>query len=168
MIGPLGDIMYLRHTTITKNGRSRTPTGDVCPCLSASAERCVRRRSHSSGFSTPGGGSPPGTWPTPLIGVERQPGLFDRGGGDRDGHGRVPPAEAGNGGGGSETFILRRGADREAKERAMRQRFEQRIEKDPEAIAKGCARRGTTWEWSNVGWADGSGSAPRAAQAVRG
>ncbi len=41
----------------------------------------------------------------------------------------------------SETFILCRSADRAAKERAMRQRFEQRIEKGLEAIAKGCARR---------------------------
>ena len=42
---------------------------------------------------------------------------------------------------GSETFILCRSADRAAKERAMRQRFEQRIEKGLEAIVKGCARR---------------------------
>jgi transposase len=42
---------------------------------------------------------------------------------------------------GSETFILCRSADRAAKERAMRQRFEQRIEKGLGAIAKGCARR---------------------------
>ena len=42
---------------------------------------------------------------------------------------------------GSETFILCRSADRAAKERAMRQRFEQRIEKGLEAIAEGCARR---------------------------
>lgn len=42
---------------------------------------------------------------------------------------------------GSETFILCRSADRAAKERAMRQRFEQRIEKGLEAIAKGCAKR---------------------------
>jgi transposase len=49
---------------------------------------------------------------------------------------RVVPGETG-----SETFILCRSADRTAKERAMRQRFEQRIEKGLEAIAKGCARR---------------------------
>src|SRR5450631_3214206 len=42
---------------------------------------------------------------------------------------------------GSETFILCRSADRAAKERAMRARFQQRIEKGLEAIAKGCARR---------------------------
>jgi transposase len=49
---------------------------------------------------------------------------------------RIVPGSAG-----SETFILCRSADRAAKERAMRQRFEQRIEKGLEAIAKGCARR---------------------------
>jgi transposase len=42
---------------------------------------------------------------------------------------------------GSETFILCRSADRTAKEQAMRQRFEQRIENGLEAIAKGCAQR---------------------------
>jgi transposase len=42
---------------------------------------------------------------------------------------------------GSETFILCRSADRAAKERAMRQRFEQRIENGLEAIAKSCAQR---------------------------
>jgi transposase len=41
----------------------------------------------------------------------------------------------------SETFILCRSADRAAKERAMRQRFEQRIEKGLETIVKGCAQR---------------------------
>ena len=49
---------------------------------------------------------------------------------------RIVPGPAG-----SETFILCRSADRAAKERAMRQRFEQRIAKGLEAIAKGCARR---------------------------
>jgi transposase len=49
---------------------------------------------------------------------------------------RIVPGDSG-----SETFILCRSADRAAKERAMRQRFEQRIEKGLEAIAKGCARR---------------------------
>jgi transposase len=49
---------------------------------------------------------------------------------------RIVPGETG-----SETFILCRSADRTAKERAMRQRFEQRIEKGLEAIATGCARR---------------------------
>jgi len=42
---------------------------------------------------------------------------------------------------GAETFILCRSADRAAKERAMRERFERRIEAGLEAIAKGCARR---------------------------
>jgi transposase len=42
---------------------------------------------------------------------------------------------------GSETVILCRSADRAAKERAMRQRFEQRIEQGLEVIAQGCARR---------------------------
>jgi transposase len=42
---------------------------------------------------------------------------------------------------GTETFILCRSADRAAKERAMRQRFEQRIEKGLEAIAMSCAQR---------------------------
>jgi transposase len=49
---------------------------------------------------------------------------------------RIVPAPTG-----SETFILCRSADRAAKERAMRQRFEQRIEKGLEAIAKSCAQR---------------------------
>jgi transposase len=49
---------------------------------------------------------------------------------------RTVPGDAG-----SETFILCRSADRGAKERAIRQRFEQRIEKGLEAIAKGCAQR---------------------------
>jgi transposase len=42
---------------------------------------------------------------------------------------------------GSETFILCRSADRAAKERAMRERFEQRIAKGLEAIAKSCTQR---------------------------
>jgi transposase len=42
---------------------------------------------------------------------------------------------------GSETFILCRSADRAAKERAIRARFEQRIEKGLESIVKGCAQR---------------------------
>jgi transposase len=42
---------------------------------------------------------------------------------------------------GSETFILCRSADRAAKERAMRQRFEQRIEKGLDAITKACIQR---------------------------
>ena len=42
---------------------------------------------------------------------------------------------------GSETFILCRSADRAAKEQAMRQRFEQRIEKGLEAIVRGCEKR---------------------------
>jgi transposase len=41
----------------------------------------------------------------------------------------------------SETFILCRSADRAAKERAMRERFEQRIAKGLEAIAKSCEKR---------------------------
>jgi transposase len=45
------------------------------------------------------------------------------------------------GDGGSETFILCRSADRAAKERAMRERFEQRIVKGLEAIATSCAQR---------------------------
>jgi transposase len=49
---------------------------------------------------------------------------------------RIVPGESG-----SETFILCRSADRTAKEQAMRQRFEQRIENGLEAIAKGCAQR---------------------------
>jgi transposase len=49
---------------------------------------------------------------------------------------RTVPGESG-----SETFILCRSADRAAKERAMRQRFEQRIEKGLEVIAKGCVKR---------------------------
>ena len=49
---------------------------------------------------------------------------------------RIVPGDSG-----PETFILCRSADRAAKERAMRQRFEQRIEKGLEAIAKGCAKR---------------------------
>jgi transposase len=42
---------------------------------------------------------------------------------------------------GSETFILCRSADRAAKEQAMRERFEQRIEKGLQAIVKGCEQR---------------------------
>lgn len=42
---------------------------------------------------------------------------------------------------GSETFILCRSADRAAKERAMRERFEQRIEKGLQAIARGCEQQ---------------------------
>jgi len=42
---------------------------------------------------------------------------------------------------GSETFILCRSADRAAKEQAMRERFEQRIEKGLEAIVRGCEKR---------------------------
>jgi transposase len=49
---------------------------------------------------------------------------------------RIVPSAAG-----SDTFILCRSDDRAAKERAMRQRFEQRIEKGLEAIVKGCAKR---------------------------
>lgn len=49
---------------------------------------------------------------------------------------RIVPAETG-----SETFILCRSADRTAKEQAIRERFEQRIEKGLEAIVKGCAQR---------------------------
>ena len=49
---------------------------------------------------------------------------------------RIVPGETG-----SETFILCRSADRTAKEQAMRQRFEQRIENGLEAITKGCAQR---------------------------
>jgi transposase len=41
---------------------------------------------------------------------------------------------------GSETFILCRSADRAAKEQAMRERFEQRIEKGLETIVQGCER----------------------------
>jgi transposase len=42
---------------------------------------------------------------------------------------------------GSETFILCRSADRAAKERAMRERFEQRIEKGLEAIVRRCEQK---------------------------
>jgi transposase len=42
---------------------------------------------------------------------------------------------------GSETFILCRSADRAAKERAMRERFEQRITRGLEAIAQSCQQR---------------------------
>jgi transposase len=49
---------------------------------------------------------------------------------------RIAPGETG-----CETFILCRSADRTAKEQAMRQRFEQRIENGLEAIAKGCTQR---------------------------
>ena len=42
---------------------------------------------------------------------------------------------------GSETFILCRSADRAAKEQAMRERFEQRVEKGLEAIVRGCEKR---------------------------
>lgn len=48
---------------------------------------------------------------------------------------RIVPAE-----GESETFILCRSADRAAKERAMRQRFEQRIEKGLRAIVHRCEK----------------------------
>jgi transposase len=48
---------------------------------------------------------------------------------------RSIPSEAG-----SETFILCRSADRAAKEQAMRERFEQRIEKGLGTIAQGCER----------------------------
>lgn len=49
---------------------------------------------------------------------------------------RIVPGDSG-----SEAFVLCRSADRAAKERAMRERFERRIEKGLEAITKGCARR---------------------------
>jgi transposase len=49
---------------------------------------------------------------------------------------RIVPGKAG-----SETFILCRSADRAAKERAVRERFEQRIVRGLEAIAEGCRRR---------------------------
>jgi transposase len=42
---------------------------------------------------------------------------------------------------GSETFILCRSADRAAKEEAMRERFEQRIEKGLQAIVQSCERQ---------------------------
>jgi transposase len=42
---------------------------------------------------------------------------------------------------GSETFILCRSADRAAKERAMRERFEQRIEKGLNAIVRRCEQK---------------------------
>jgi transposase len=42
---------------------------------------------------------------------------------------------------GSETFILCRSADRAAKERAMRERFEQRIETGLQAIVRRCAQK---------------------------
>jgi transposase len=42
---------------------------------------------------------------------------------------------------GSETFILCRSADRAAKEQAMRERFEQRIEKGLQAIVQSCERQ---------------------------
>jgi transposase len=41
----------------------------------------------------------------------------------------------------SETFLLCRGADRAAKERAMRERFEQRIEKGLQAIVRRCEQK---------------------------
>ena len=41
----------------------------------------------------------------------------------------------------SETFLLCRSADRAAKERAMRQRFEQRIEKGLQAIVRSCEQK---------------------------
>ena len=49
---------------------------------------------------------------------------------------RTVPDEAG-----SETFILRRSADRAANERAMRERFEQRIEKGLQAIVRRCEQK---------------------------
>jgi transposase len=49
---------------------------------------------------------------------------------------RIVPGDSG-----SETFILCRSTDRAAKERAMRQRFEQRIENGLATIAKSCAGR---------------------------
>lgn len=49
---------------------------------------------------------------------------------------RIVPGAAG-----SDTFIRCRSADRAAKERAMRQRFEPRIAKGLEAIVQGCAQR---------------------------
>ena len=49
---------------------------------------------------------------------------------------RTVPDEAG-----SETFILCRSADRAAKERAMRERFEQRIEKGLQAIVRRCEQK---------------------------
>jgi transposase len=49
---------------------------------------------------------------------------------------RLVPGETG-----SETFILCRSADRAAKERAMRERFEQRITRGLEAIARSCEQR---------------------------
>lgn len=49
---------------------------------------------------------------------------------------RIVPGPAG-----SETFILCRSADRAAKERAMRQRFEQRLENGLEALRRRCERR---------------------------
>jgi transposase len=49
---------------------------------------------------------------------------------------RVVPGQAG-----SETFILCRSADRAAKERAMRERFEQRIARGLESISRGCEQR---------------------------
>jgi hypothetical protein len=42
---------------------------------------------------------------------------------------------------GTETFVLCRSADRAAKERAMRERFEQRIARGLGAIARGCEQR---------------------------
>jgi len=42
---------------------------------------------------------------------------------------------------GAETFTLCRSADRAAKEQAMRERFERRIEKGLEAIVRGCEKR---------------------------
>jgi transposase len=49
---------------------------------------------------------------------------------------RIVPGDSG-----SETFILCRSAERAAKERAMRERFEQRIENGLQAIVKGCQTR---------------------------
>jgi transposase len=49
---------------------------------------------------------------------------------------RIVPDEAG-----LETFILCRSADRAAKEQAMRQRFEQRIETGLQTIIRGCEKR---------------------------
>ena len=49
---------------------------------------------------------------------------------------RTVPDEAG-----SETFLRCRSADRAAKERAMRERFEQRIEKGLQAIVRRCEQK---------------------------
>ena len=42
---------------------------------------------------------------------------------------------------GDETFISRRSAERQAKEKAIHERFEKRIDQDLERIAAGCAKR---------------------------